>query len=49
MRPGDRVAVLHRGRLLADEHGERLTARLGVATLGEAFDRLVGEKEAACE
>ncbi|WP_176342940.1 ABC transporter ATP-binding protein [Billgrantia desiderata] len=49
VRPGDRVAVLHRGRLLADEHGERLTARLGVETLGEAFDRLVGEKETACE
>jgi ABC-2 type transport system ATP-binding protein len=49
VRRGDRVAVLHRGRLLADEQGEALTARLGVETLGEAFDRLVGDEEAACE
>ena len=48
VRPGDRVLVLHRGRLLADGTPEALTARLGVATLGEAFDRLVG-KEAPCD
>ncbi|MDN3523380.1 ATP-binding cassette domain-containing protein [Halomonas ramblicola] len=47
VRPGDRVLVLHRGRLLADSTAEALTARLGVATLGEAFDRLVGE-DAPC-
>ncbi len=47
VRPGDRVLVLHRGRLLADGTAEALTARLGVDTLGEAFDRLVGE-DAPC-
>lgn len=49
VRPGDRVAVLHHGRLLADEQSETLTARLGVETLGEAFDRLVGDEETACD
>lgn len=48
VRPGDRVLVLHRGRLLADDRAEELVARLGVDTLGEAFDLLVGEKEAPC-
>ena len=48
VRPGDRVLVLHHGRLLADERPETLTARLGVETLGEAFDLLVGTEEAAC-
>ncbi|MGR4070056.1 ATP-binding cassette domain-containing protein [Halomonas sp. LR3S48] len=42
VRPGDRVLVLHRGRLLADERAEALPTRLGVDSLGEAFDRLVG-------
>jgi ABC-2 type transport system ATP-binding protein len=49
VRPGDRVLVLHRGRLLADGTPEALSARLGVATLGEAFDRLVGDEEAPCD
>ncbi|MCE8018484.1 ATP-binding cassette domain-containing protein [Halomonas sp. MCCC 1A17488] len=49
VRPGDRVVVLHRGKLLADERTEALTARLGVETLGEAFDLLVGDEEAACK
>ncbi|PMR67393.1 ATP-binding cassette domain-containing protein [Halomonas heilongjiangensis] len=48
VRPGDRVLVLHRGRLLADDRAEELIARLGVDTLGEAFDRLVAEGEAPC-
>ncbi|RCV86127.1 ATP-binding cassette domain-containing protein [Billgrantia montanilacus] len=41
-RPGDRVLVLHRGRLLADERAEALADRLGVANLGDAFDLLTG-------
>ncbi|WP_111415389.1 ABC transporter ATP-binding protein [Billgrantia lactosivorans] len=45
--PGDRVLVLHRGRLLVDEGAATLPARLGVDSLGEAFERLVGE-EGAC-
>nr|WP_255762668.1 ABC transporter ATP-binding protein [Halomonas alkalisoli] len=49
VRPGDRVLVLHRGRLLADGNAETLTTRLGVATLGEAFDRLVGAGEIICD
>lgn len=43
VRPGDRVLVLHHGRLLADDRVEALLARLGVDTIGEAFERLVGE------
>ncbi len=43
VRPGDRVLVLHRGRLLADEHAGALATRLGVDTLGEAYDQLVSE------
>jgi ABC-2 type transport system ATP-binding protein len=42
VRPGDRVLVLHRGRLLADERAEALAERLGVANLGDAFDLLTG-------
>ncbi|MGJ7458943.1 ABC transporter ATP-binding protein [Halomonas sp. RA08-2] len=49
VRPGDRVLVLHRGRLLADGTTQTLTARFGVATLGEAFDLLVGDEEVACD
>ncbi|MFQ3790283.1 ABC transporter ATP-binding protein [Halomonas sp. A29] len=45
VRPGDRVLVLHRGRLLADERAEALPSRLGVGSLGEAFDRLVDGEE----
>nr|WP_267957835.1 ABC transporter ATP-binding protein [Halomonas zhangzhouensis] len=40
VRPGDRVLILHRGRLLADDRAEALVAGLGVADLGAAFDRL---------
>ncbi|WP_104205193.1 ABC transporter ATP-binding protein [Billgrantia saliphila] len=46
VRPGDRVLVLHRGRLLADGPADALGERLGVDSLGEAFDRLVGEERA---
>ncbi|KAA0009658.1 ATP-binding cassette domain-containing protein [Billgrantia pellis] len=46
VRPGDRVLVLYRGRLLADGPAETLSERLGVDTLGEAYDRLVGEENA---
>ncbi|WP_338035641.1 ABC transporter ATP-binding protein [Billgrantia antri] len=49
VRAADRVLVLHRGQLLADERAETLIARLGVDTLSEAFDLLVGTQEAACE
>ena len=49
VRPGDRVLVLHRGRLLASERAEALAARLGVATLGDAFDRLIGGEETGGE
>ncbi|MBA2780973.1 ATP-binding cassette domain-containing protein [Billgrantia kenyensis] len=49
VRPDDRVVVLHRGRLLADERAQSLPARLGVDTLGEAFDLLIEKQEAACE
>ena len=41
--PGDRVFVLHRGRLLADERAELLPSRLGVESLDAAFDLLVNE------
>ena len=41
--PGDRVFVLHRGRLLADERAEMLPSRLGVESLDAAFDLLVNE------
>ena len=41
--PGDRVFVLHRGRLLADERAEMLPSRLGVESLDAAFDQLVNE------
>ncbi|MGQ4878128.1 ABC transporter ATP-binding protein [Billgrantia sp. LNSP4103-1] len=47
VRPGDRVLVLHRGRLLADARAGELATRLGVDTLGEAYDCLVNE-EGAC-
>ena len=39
----DRVLILHRGRLLADERADELPAQLGVDTLGAAFDYLVKE------
>ncbi|WP_338072063.1 ABC transporter ATP-binding protein [Billgrantia bachuensis] len=48
VRPSDRVLVLHRGCLLADERAEALPTRLGVDSLGEAFDRLV-DGESPCE
>ena len=41
--PGDRVIVLHRGRLLANERAEMLPSRLGVDSLDAAFDQLVNE------
>lgn len=41
--PGDRVFVLHRGRLLANERAEMLPSRLGVDSLDAAFDQLVNE------
>ncbi|NLC21649.1 MAG: ATP-binding cassette domain-containing protein [Halomonadaceae bacterium] len=41
--PGDRVFVLHRGRLLANERAEMLPSRLGVDSLEAAFDQLVNE------
>lgn len=41
--PGDRVIVLHRGRLLANERAEKLPSRLGVDSLDAAFDQLVNE------
>lgn len=45
--PGDRVAVLHRGRMLAQDTCEGLMAGQGAADLGEAFGRLVGLTEPA--
>ncbi|MFY0991815.1 ATP-binding cassette domain-containing protein [Halomonas sp. C05BenzN] len=48
VRPRDRVLVLHRGRLLADGRAEELASRLGVDTLAEAFDLLVGAEETPC-
>ena len=40
--PGDRVVVLHRGRVLAQDTREGLVAGQGAADLAEAFGRLVG-------
>lgn len=40
--PGERVVVLHRGRVLARDTREGLVAGQGAADLAEAFGRLVG-------
>src|SRR5919202_2922568 len=40
--PGDRVVVLHRGRVLAEGDCSELLRRTGAADLGTAFRRLVG-------
>ena len=49
VRLDDRVLVLHRGRLKADARAQALPAQLGVASLGEAFDHLIGNEEVACK
>ncbi|MDW7748233.1 ATP-binding cassette domain-containing protein [Halomonas sp.] len=38
--PGDRVIVLHRGRIRADGSVSEVVSRAGAASIGEAFDRL---------
>jgi ABC-2 type transport system ATP-binding protein len=43
--PGDRVVVLHRGRVLAEGDCSDLLRRTGAADLGTAFRRLVGGPE----
>jgi len=45
--PGDRVVVLHRGRVLARDTREGLVAGQGAADLAAAFRRLVGLSETA--
>ncbi|TDR49591.1 ABC-2 type transport system ATP-binding protein [Halomonas ventosae] len=43
--PGDRVIVLHRGRIRADGSVTEVASRAGAAAIGEAFDRLTGGAE----
>ncbi len=38
--PGDRVIVLHQGKMLANGTAAEIVAARGVATIGEAFERL---------
>jgi ABC-2 type transport system ATP-binding protein len=40
VRPGDRVILLHRGRVLTDGTAERITREAGVASMAEAFTML---------
>ena len=44
---GDRVLVLHRGRLLADGRASDIVAAQGVATIGAAFERLTATADLA--
>ncbi len=46
-RLADRVAIMHRGRVLADDHLEGLRARTGQTWLGDIFATLVEGAEAA--
>lgn len=43
--PGDRVIVLHRGRIRADGSVSEVVSRVGAASIGEAFDRLTDGAE----
>ena len=43
--PGDRVIVLHHGRIRADGSVTQVASRVGCASIGEAFDRLTGGAE----
>ena len=41
--PGDRVIVLHQGKMLANGTAAEIVSAQGVATIGEAFERLTAE------